>query len=447
MDDIQQRENIPLTKEILNSTQFYDDFMTFHTYEQAQFYVTLSKDERQFVREQLTPEEMCLIFEIVENDEENVQELLLEIERPYAIAMLREMSKDNVVDVLKKVSFDVARSYLKQLPSQEVEDIMTLFQYPDETAGALMTTEYMTVSVTHSAQEALESFKKQAATAETINYAYVVDINERLIGIVSLRDVLTADEQTFIPDIMTDRIVSVFVEDDQETVAKMIRDYDLIAIPVVAKDGELLGIVTIDDIVDIMDEGALSDYSGLAGVDVEDAEISIKSSVLSRVPWLIVLMLLAVLTSTIVGNYNQLIAQHAILYSFITLITGTAGNAGTQSLAITIRKLAIQNKLSVMKCIIDELCIGLLLGVLTGGIVMMVTTILQHDITIGMVVGLSMLLSIVIATLVGNLIPIAIVKVGVDPAVASGPFISTLCDLTSVIIYFTIANMFLHYFI
>lgn len=447
MDDIEQRENLQLTKEMLSEENFYELFMNFHTYEQAQFYVTLNAEERQQVRDVLTPDEMCLIFELVENDEDNMQELLLEIDRPYATSMLMAMSRDNVVDILKKVSPDVVRSYLRHFPSDVTDDILSLFQYEDETAGSLMTTEYVTVSATQSAHEALESFKQQASSAEMINYAYVVDVNHQLLGIVSLRDVLTADENTFIPDIMIDRIVSVQVDDDQETVTKMIRDYDLVAVPVVSADDELLGIVTIDDIVDIMDEGAVSDYSGLAGVDVEDVESNVLSSALSRVPWLIVLMLIAIFTSAFIGNFNQLLSQHAVLYTFITLITGTAGNAGTQALAVTIRKLAVQNKISVMKFIVDELCIGIILGVLTGAIVMVTIVILQHDLSVGFVLGLSMLVAIVMATLVGNVIPIIIVKCGVDPTVASGPFINTLCDLTSVVIYVMIANLFLQYII
>ncbi|MBF0779603.1 MULTISPECIES: magnesium transporter [unclassified Granulicatella] len=446
MDEIEQNQISTLTRVLLEDTQqFREEFLDYPTFEQVQFYLQLDEELRKILYTIIKPKEMAEIFDLVEQEVDDVEPYVLEMGRKYAVEMLLEMSKDDVVDILKQLSPENARIYLKLLPREEVSDIMELFQYPDGVAGALMTTEYVAISATQTVAEALQVVKSQSREAEIINYAYVVDRNECLVGIVSLRELLANSDDVLIPDIMIDRIVSVSVSQSQESVAQKIKDYDLVAIPVVTEDDVLLGIITVDDIIDVIDESAVSDYSGLAGVDVEEVSKNVWQSALQRLPWLIALMLLAMLTTSLISRYKGVLEINQTLSIFITLITGTAGNAGTQALAVTVRKLAIKEQVMPAKFIINELTIGLITGTLTGTVVFFAVSILQQNMLTGFIVAISMLVSILVATLAGNLIPMLIVKFGVDPAVASGPFISTLSDLTSIIIYFGIASVIFGY--
>lgn len=429
--------------------QFREEYLTYPTFEQVQFYLGLDTEMRKLLYATLSPSEMAAIFDLVENEVPDIEPYVLEMDKAYAVSMLREMSKDDVVDILKQISPEQARIYFRLLPRDEVSDIMELFQYPDGTAGALMTTEYITISATQTSQEALADIKKQVKDAEMVNYAYVVDINECIVGIVSLRHLLASPDNTLIPDVMTptDRIVSVAVGDSQESVVQKIRDYDLVAIPVIAEDGTMLGIITVDDIIDVINEGAISHYSGLAGVDTVDLSHNVWHAALQRLPWLVTLMLLAMLTTSFISRYKGFLEINQTLSIFITLITGTAGNAGTQSLAVTVRKLAINEKFSIGRLILDELLVGSITGTLTAVVVFFAIVFLQQNVLVGFIVAIAITVAIIVATLAGNLIPLGIVKFGIDPAVASGPFISTFSDLTSVVIYFFIASLILGYFI
>lgn len=444
IEQIQEKELLTLLRE--QSDRFFEELLEYPTFDQVQFYLSLDAKQRQVFYEHVPAQEMARLFYLVESEVEDVELYFTEMERSYAVNMLTNMSNDDVVDLLKRLSPDTARKYLKWLPQDEASDILTLFQYPDGTAGALMTTEYIAISATQNVEEALLDIKEQVKDAEAINYAYVVDRNERLVGIVSLRDILSSEPNTLIPDIMSDRIVSVSAIHTQDSVAQMIRDYDLVALPVLSDDDMLLGIITVDDVIDVIDEEAISDYSGLAGVMIDDLPNNVFHSALQRLPWLVALMLLAIVTSTFISRYKDLLELHTMLSVFLTLITGTAGNAGTQSLAITVRKLAlVKENITPIKFVLDEMIAGLVTGSLTGLIVMVAVGILQQNFFVGFIVGLALFSSIVVATLAGSLVPLVIVKFGIDPAIASGPFISTLSDLTSVIIYFGIAYIGLGY--
>lgn len=447
MDEIEQtQENELLTLLREQSERFFEELLEYPTFDQVQFYVSLDAKQRQIFYEHVPAPEMARLFYLVESEVDDVELYFTEMERSYAVNMLTNMSNDDVVDLLKRLAPDTARKYLRWLPQDEASDILKLFQYPDGTAGALMTTEYIAISATQNVEDALLDIKKQVKDAEAINYAYVVDRNERLVGIVSLREILSSEDNTLIPDIMSDRIVSVSATHTQDSVAQMIRDYDLVALPVLSDDDMLLGIITVDDVIDVIDEAAISDYSGLAGVMVDDLPNNVFRSALQRLPWLMALMLLAIVTSTFISRYKDLLELHTMLSVFLTLITGTAGNAGTQSLAITVRKLAlVKEKITPLKFVLDEMIAGVVTGSLTGLIVMVAVGILQQNFFVGFIVGLALFASIVVATLAGSLVPLVIVKFGIDPAIASGPFISTLSDLTSVIIYFGIAYIGLGY--
>ena len=251
-----------------------------------------------------------------------------------------------------------------------------------------------------------------------------------------------------ISDIMNERVISVKVGDDQQDVARTMRDYDFLAILVTDYDGRLLGIVTVDDIIDVMDEEATSDYSGLVGVDVD--EVTENPFKAKKKTFTVVdnVTLLGMSTATLIGRYEELVSEASILAVFISLITGTAGNAGTQSLAVAVRRLAVQDdERGFMSLIIGEVLTGLITGFVTWVTIFLIVGIWKQNFMLGFVIGMAMLCAITVANLAGSLIPMVMDKLGFDPAVASGPFITTLSDLTSVLIYFNIASLFMSYFI
>ncbi|MEK6189701.1 MAG: magnesium transporter [Carnobacterium alterfunditum] len=436
-----------LTDEDINS--FRENFLELHVYEQSQVYLSLSKDERLRAYNFLSPNEMADTFEILEEEEESVEKYLEEMNPQYAANMLSEMYRDNAADMLNQLEPYTIKKYLSLMQKKDADGIKKLLKYEDDTAGSIMTTEYISIFANQTIQSAMAILKKKAPEAETIYYVYVVDSNRRLVGVISLRDLIVHEDDEMISDIMGDRLISVNSNDDQRDVARTMQDYDFLAIPVVDNEERLIGIITVDDIMDVISDEAASDYSGLAGVDVEERSENPFVVASKRLPWLIILLFLGIGTSTLISNYEEMISKASILAVFISLITGTAGNAGTQSLAVAVRKLADNDdsKKNFKKLIMSEIASGLITGVVTGATIFLAVGIWKENFVLGSVIGIAMLVAITIANLAGSFIPILMERIGFDPAVASGPFITTLTDLTSVLIYFNIAALFMEYLV
>lgn len=430
-------------------TEFRETFLEWHLYEQGQFYFTLDEAERQRLYTYLSPKEAADMFDVIEEDHEDMKDYLSEMAPRYVADMLSEMYTDNAADILNQLEKEEMTKYLSLMTSENVRKIKVLLGYEDKTAGAIMTTEYVAIMANQTIRSALNLLRRKAMDAEIIYYIYVVDGKNHLVGVISLRDLIVNDDDILISEVMEERVISVNVAEDQEDVAKSIRDYDFLAIPVVDSRSNLLGIITVDDIIDVIDDEAASDYSGLAGVNVEAvAETPLKAS-LKRLPWLVTLLFLGMSTATLISHYESLITEASILAVFISLITGTAGNAGTQSLAVAVRKLAISDEkdMNFFKLILSEVLTGLLTGCVTGAVIFVVVGFWKGNFILGFVIGIAMLCAITVANLAGSFIPILMEKLGFDPAVASGPFITTLSDLTSVLIYFNIAQLFMSFFI
>ena len=433
-------EQIHHTLKTDDKQQFKEIFLENHTYDQAQIYLSLSEEQRQLVYQYLSPEDMAPVFEIIEEDVEDVEEYLREMDERYAARMLAEMYADNAVDILQQVQEDEVRKYLRMMPHKTSNEIRNLLNYEDDTAGAMMTTEIIAIHETQTVGSAMTTVKKMAEEAETIYYVYVVDEENRLKGVLTLKDLIVHKEDVKISEIMVDRVVSVEVQESQEAVAKMIR--------VIDEEEKLIGIITVDDAIDVIDEEATSDYSGLAGVDVDEQSVNPFIAASKRLPWLISLLFLGLTTAALLSRYEGIIGQASILSIFITLITGTAGNAGTQSLAVAVRKIGLNEDESVfVKTILSEVATGIISGIATGLIIFIVVGLWQGNWILGGIIGVSMFFAITVATIAGSLIPLLIDSMGFDPSFASGLFITTVSDLTSVFVYFTIASMFLEKFL
>lgn len=425
---------------------FRQEYLALHPYDRAIFYEEVGSELRELMYFYLSPKELAEIFETSEIEEDEYEEFLEEMDATYAAEMISYMFVDNAVDVLKELDKKKVVSYLTLMDQEAAIQIKALLHYEEYTAGSIMTTEYVTVSENSTVRSAMTILRSEAPSAETVYYIFVVDDHQRLTGVVSLRDLIIATEDTLISDIMSDRVVSVSVSDDQEDVARTIQDYNFLAVPVVDFQQHILGIITVDDIIDVIDEEASDDYSKLAGVSTMDTfDKNPFSAAKKRIPWLIILLVLGMLTANLIDLFTETISQVALLAAFIPLIAGTAGNSGTQSLAVAVRGIATRDieDESKLKLLIREAGTGIITGVICAIFVVLLIFIWKHELVIALLVGAAMMVSIFVATISGSFIPLFMHKIKVDPAVASGPFITTLNDVISIIIYLGLATVFL----
>ncbi|WP_407638876.1 magnesium transporter [Bacillus niameyensis] len=429
---------------------FRKEFLNLHPYDQAQFFFRVDGQTRTSMYYYLSPKEVADFFEMLEFEDDDIKGILAEMEPKYAADMLASMFADNAVDLLNKLDKDQAASYLTIMDREAAQEIKGLLHYEEYTAGSIMTTEYVAISENQTVMSAMRILKKQAPTAETIYYVYVIDEDQRLVGVISLRDLIISDDDTMISNIMSDRVVAISVGADQEEAARQMRDYDLLALPVVDFQNHLLGIITVDDIIDVIDEEASDDYSKLAGIsDVDKIDKNPLSAAKKRLPWLVILLFLGMFTASLIGRFENTLAEVPMVAAFIPLIAGMAGNTGTQALAVAVRGIATGEleEMNKLKLIMKEAGTGLITGSTCGVLVSLVIFIWKHDLFLGVLVGIAIVASLFVATIGGSLVPLIMHKLKIDPAVASGPFITTMNDITSILIYFGLATMFMSYLI
>ncbi|WP_394356363.1 magnesium transporter [Staphylococcus delphini] len=427
---------------------FREEFLALHSYEQSEYFEVSDDDVRQKMYRFLSPEEVSEFFENLEIDEEDYEALFETMNATYASQVLEQMSYDNAVDILNQLSKKKIASLLMLMNREEAKEIKALLHYDEDTAGGIMTTEYISLTINTPVHEALMRVKDQAPDAETIYVIFVVDEDKKLVGVISLRDLIIAENDAYIEDIMSERVISANVADDQEDVAQTMRDYDFIAMPVVDYQNHLLGIITIDDIVDVMDEEASEDYSRLAGVsDIDSTDDTIFQTALKRLPWLLILTVLGMITASILGSFEETLEKVALLAAFIPIISGMSGNSGTQSLAVSVRNIStgdIKEK-SKIKLALRESGSGFLTGITCAISLSLIIMLLYGQPYLALIVGTSLTIAMTVGTTIGSVIPLVINRLGIDPAVASGPFITTINDIVSMLIYFGLATTFMSY--
>ncbi|MDK9864982.1 magnesium transporter [Staphylococcus equorum] len=428
--------------------EFRNEFLAMHTYEQSEYFEDSNEEIRQRIFEVLSPEEVADFFEQLEIDEDEYESLFDTMDAEYASKVLEDMSYDNAVDIMNQLSKQKIVSLLTLMKREDAKEIKALLHYEEDTAGGIMTTEYISLKATMPVKEAMMHVKEQAPDAETIYVIFTVNDNKQLAGVLSLRDLIVAENDAYIEDIMSERVISANAADDQEDVAQKMRDYDFIAMPVVDYQDHLLGIITIDDILDVMDEEASEDYSRLAGVsDVDATNDSIIKTARKRLPWLIILTFLGMITATILGSFEDTLSQVALLAAFIPIISGMSGNSGTQSLAVSVRNISTGEiyEQSKFKVALRETGSGFLSGLICSILLFLIIMILYGQPILAVIVGASLTIAMTVGTLVGSMIPLVMDKLKIDPAVASGPFITTINDIVSMLIYFGLATSFMSY--
>ncbi|MDP6202144.1 MAG: magnesium transporter [Candidatus Marinimicrobia bacterium] len=404
-------------------------------------------------------EEQDTIFSMMKPSEETVEFLneldeaittrLLQQETPQRIAdILEEASSNETAHLMGLMDEDYATAVIDLLQAEEQEKLEEIMAYPEDSAGILMYTDVFTLHEETKAIDAIAALQDQEE-AEMVFYLYAVDNDGRLTGVVSLRDLVTTSSETLLEDIMSRKVHAVRPETDQEEVARIVSQYNFLAVPVVDSEDQLLGIVTVDDVVDIIREEATEDFLQMVGAG-KDREILLKSSwdnARMRFPWLFASWAGGILAAFIIGIFDDILQSTIVLAAFIPVIIGMGGNIGTQSSTIIVRGLAtgrvgLENS---VKILLKEIRVGLILGVLYG-ILLGIFAIFQFlDVSplLGLVVGLSICASMIIAATIGSLVPLILNRFDIDPAVATGPFVTTAIDILGVALYFWIAGYFL----
>jgi magnesium transporter len=405
----------------------------------------------------LDTSEAIYIFNLL--DSEITAEILLELDEEVRETILSTLSAKEIAEELDELDTDDAADIIAELPHskkaqviseledvEHAKDIVDLLRYDENTAGGIMAKELVRVNENWNVLTCVKEMRLQAENVTRVHSIYVVDDEDRLKGRLSLKDLLTTSTKTQISDIYIKKVDYVRVETKDVEVARIMQKYDLEAIPVVDELGRLVGRVTIDDIIDIIKEEADKDYQLAAGIsqDVE-ADDSILELTKARLPWLVLALFGGFISVKVLGIFEPMMESHRMLLFFTPLIAAMAGNVGVQSSAIVVQGLA-NNSItgSLWNRLLKELSLSLLNGSILAGILILGSHfLLGYEFIIGITVSIALLSVIVIASLIGTFIPIVLDKYGVDPALATGPFITTSNDIIGIIIYFTIAKLVL----
>jgi len=386
-----------------------------------------------------------VLEEIDPSDRLRIMEEMTEAE---TIKILENMSIDEIIDLFQEMPTAQANMLLSKLPKQVYEKLQELLKMAEDTAGGLMTTDYVYILSDATVNQAISDVRQFGQKAETIYYIYVVDDKKHLEGVLSLRELISAPRDKKIHEIMHTNVVSVKVDDYQEEVAKVISRYGLLAVPVVNYENRLLGIVTVDDAMEVLEEEDTEDIHKMAGITPEEDELlttTVWGATKKRILWLVICLLGEMLSGKVIDGYSRALESVVAIAFFIPMLMATGGNVGTQSLALSVRGLATEelSKKNVWQFILGETLAGLQLGIICGLVVSIMAFVWQKNAELSMALGLSMGVSLMLASLIGVLLPLTLNLLKVDPAVASGPFVTTLIDITTLIIYFTFSRYFI----
>lgn len=422
-------------KQILNKMNDYDIAEIFEdlpTTEQLKIFRLLQKDIA------------ADVFSYMETDTQS--KLITLLSEKEAVDIINDMASDDAADLMDEIPANVVSRLLNKVSVDARRDINQLLNYPEDSAGSIMTTEYMDLKEENTISDAIKKIKREYDDKETIDICFVTDKSRKLIGTVKLKDLVLNDENKLIKEIMDDDIMSVNTLMDQEKVAQIIQDYDLTSVPVVDSENKLVGIITIDDVIDIIEEEATEDIEKMAAITPTEKPY-LKSNVLelykSRIPWLLLLMISATFTGKIIQHYEVALASYVVLTSFIPMLMDTGGNAGGQSSVTIIRGLSLNDieYKDTLKVIWKEIRVAILVG-LTLAVANFIKLLFIDKVTtsVALVVCLTLIITVMIAKIIGCSLPILAKKIGFDPAVMASPFITTIVDAISLIVYFQIAT-------
>ena len=444
MDEIRDLESI---KELLENKQYTS---------LRQALTELNDADIAAILENLDEEERLKVFRILPKsmaadvfsylELENQQMIITSLADREAAGIINNLMADDATDLLEEMPANIVKKLLANASPEVRRDINHLLQYPEDSAGSIMTVEFLDLKENLTVQEAIERIRKQGVDSETINICYVLDKSRMLIGTVALRYLLLSPPDAIIGEIMHENVISVNTLMDQEEVARQFQKYDFTAMPVVDNENRLVGIITVDDIVDILQEEATEDMEKMAAITPSDKpylRTGIFETWKNRIPWLLLLMLSATFTGSIITSFENALSGCVILSAYMPMLMGAGGNAGSQSSVAIIRSLSLNElrfkdwfRVLWKESGVAILC-GLTLAVANFAKLMVFDKV---SLSIALVVSVSLALTVLIAKIVGCMLPMLAKKIGFDPAVMASPFITTIVDALSLLIYFEIAT-------
>ena len=389
-----------------------------------------------------------------ESGPEFFRSILSNIDQEHGQNILEQMSLDDLTDILSEIDEDERHRIMNLLSKEDADDVKELLVYDEDSAGGIMTTGYIEINKNMTAKEAIDHMRENALDAETIYYIYVVDNDEKLVGVLSLRELITARDSVIVEDLMSENIISIDVDEDREEAVRLVSKYDLIAIPVIDKNGVLKGIITVDDIIDVMEEEASEDLYKLAGSSEHERDVAenqnatqfqqVTSSVRARIPWLIIILIMGLLSTILLTKLN-FIGYNSIyvkILIFLPVILCLGGGIGMQSSSITIMTLSNKDVVSTNN-ILKEVLVGLITGTVCGLIGGIGTYIIINDNKVALLVGVSILINMIFGATIGALVPNLLKKLDIDTSIVSAPLVSVILDFIGICIFFLITTSFL----
>lgn len=443
-------------KELIEKNKYYDIKNKIMELEEVDIADILCK---------LNTKELIKIFRLIPKDAaaevfsylpiENEQDIINSLSDKEAASIIDDMYADDAADLMEEMPANVVKRLLSKTTKETRRDINLLLKYPEDSAGSIMTVEFIDLKEKNTVKQAIEKIKKQANDKEAIDSCFVLDNQRKLIGIVTLKDLILSDYDDLVGDIMTNYEANITTLTDQEEVAKQFQKYDVTSMPVVDSENRLVGIITIDDIVDIIQEETTEDIEKMAAITPTDKPY-LKTSVFEtwkkRIPWLLLLMVSATFTGGIISKFESSLAVFPILTSFIPMLMDTGGNSGSQASVTIIRGIAVNEieAKNTLKVVFKELRVAILCGITLAianfiKILLIDNLMLKNNISIpiALVISLTLIFTIIVAKIIGATLPILAKKLKLDPAVMASPFITTIVDAVSLIIYFKIATIIL----
>lgn len=386
------------------------------------------------------------IASIIEQCTEELQaEIINMLDKEQIVNLFKYMSNDDIADILGEMSISLRKELLKEM-KQDAKQLQELLGYDEDSAGGIMTTEYVALSDRLNLKQSLEKIKSISPKTEIIDTIFVINKQRELVGTAYLRNILCNDENELLKDIMNDNVISVYPEQDQEEVSLLVSKYDLTVIPVINKKNHILGIITIDDIIDVIVEEQTEDILHLGGVNKEERlDNSIASSVQKRLPWLFINLCTAFLASFTVGLFEDTIAQVVALAAAMPIVAGMGGNAGTQTLSLVIRSITL-GEISLSKSwklVFREIALGIINGATTGIVTGIIMYMVYGNIYLGVIIFVAMIINLIIAGFFGFLIPLVLKALNIDPALASAIFLTTATDVFGFFVFLGLAQIFL----
>ena len=383
---------------------------------------------------------------LAEIHDEYRSKIIQNIRRDRLISIIDEMETDEAADILAELTENVTKNVMDRMEEEDRTNYRQLLSYSDDSAGGIMQTEIIAVKQNFKRNQVIEYIRKNYEEVENIHYVYVVDNDNHLVGVLDIGKLLLAASLTIVSQIMNDVIATADVDMDQEKVASIFRKYDLLALPVVDKENHLLGRITVDDILDVIEEEATEDVYRMVGLNEEDRVFTKPiNSVRKRLPWLTLNLFTAILISSVVGIFEQTIAKMSFLAVLMPIVAGLGGNSGTQTLTVITRGIAL-GELTIhntWQAVSKEIAVGLINGIIIGSFTCLIAYLVKGDIRLGFVLAAAMICNMFIAGLVGSLIPVILKSLKIDPALASSVIITMLTDIGGYISFLGLASILL----